>query len=149
MADPRILKVWNEELPVTIFGSDDAGGTAMLGSDTLFNLGARLVAAGREVAYVGSTGATTNLTGMPTSRFLHANGPTVVYQAYVQSLHLMVGTPTAQHAWASDPRPAPATRHPGGVLLASCMRAHASGIGAEIARVKGRQQAVCPCVARC
>ena len=91
VADPSIASVWNDaSLPVTSFDGDDAGGNTVKGMDSLFNLGMRLVAAGREVAFLGEASTDRNLTTLPSARFLHANGPYVAYPAYARSLNLMV-----------------------------------------------------------
>jgi hypothetical protein len=90
--DPAVKAIWHDAtINVTSFAGQDAGGGTLVNVNSLFNLGALFVAAGREVAFIGANGRSDDLATLPSARFLHANGPTVMHEAYLHSLNLMVG----------------------------------------------------------
>ena len=94
IGSPAIRELWHEpRLSVQRFDNATGGGAVPSGNETLslFNLGALLVAAGREVAFLGRRGAAaTPVADAASFQYLLTNAPGTAHAAYLRSLNLMV-----------------------------------------------------------
>lgn len=88
--DAKINDLWNTpDLEVLAF-QDSVPPTSIVTKDTLFNLGTKFIAAGREVAFAAKETPLPVFTNNIHWSFLHANGPETMYNNYRQSLNFMV-----------------------------------------------------------
>jgi hypothetical protein len=91
MSNPRLQALWHDPgLQVLQFAEGTNGTTPAptYVQDSLFNLGAMLASAAREVAYATNRG--NSLSGNRQWSFLLANGPGAAYQGYLHSLNFQV-----------------------------------------------------------
>lgn len=89
ISSPAIHALWHDPT-VSSIAFDESGAPSGNTTESLFNLGSLLIAAGREVAFVGATGGAAPLAGSSKWAFFLANGPGAAHHAYLRSLNLMV-----------------------------------------------------------
>jgi hypothetical protein len=123
MSNPRLQALWHDAGLQVLQFAEGTNGTVpppTTVQDSLFNVGAMLASAAREVAYATTRGS--SLADNRQWAFLLANGPGAAYQGYLHSLNFQVkgGRVCACRVWQGRELTATAMAYLGPVHCTSC-----------------------------